>query len=88
MNLVNTAKNYGCHDVVQLDSEPSPRHLEYLDLLKTSGPERLKVSAIAEFQSRPLLYIVSGDQIRDIDNNKVLNLQRLPTGERGHISVF
>ena len=30
-------KVFGCHDVVQLDGEPTPRHLDYLDLLKVSG---------------------------------------------------
>jgi hypothetical protein len=53
MNLLNTAKEYGCHDVVLL-GEPTPRHLDYLDLLKISGNGTLKVDAVAEFQARPL----------------------------------
>ena len=65
MNIVNAVRAFGCHDVVPLDDEPTPRHLDYLDLLKASGDGRLKVDAIAEFQSRPLLYIVSGDQIQE-----------------------
>lgn len=90
MNVVNTAKAFGCHDVVQLDDEPTPRHLDYLDLLKVSGRKSLKVNAVAEFQSRPLLYIVSGDQIRNNDNRKMLNLQCLLAnrGEKAYLGVL
>jgi len=90
MNVVNTAKAFGCHDVVQLDDEPTPRHLDYLDLLKVSGRKSLKVNAVAEFQSRPLLYIVSGDQIRDIDNNQMLDFQCLLAnrGERAYLGIL
>jgi len=90
MNVANTAKAFGCHDVVQLDDEPTPRHLDYLDLLKVSGRETLKVNAVAEFQSRPLLYIVSGDQLRDIDNNQMLDLQCLLAnrGEKAYLGVL
>ena len=90
MNVVNTVKAFGCHDVVQLDGEPTPRHLEYLDLLKVSGRRSLKVNAVAEFQSRPLLYIVSNDQIRDIDNNRILDFQCLLAnrGERAYLGIL
>ena len=90
MNVVNTAKAFGCHDVVQLDGEPTPRHLEYLDLLKVSGRKTLKVNAVAEFQSRPLLYIVSNDQMRDVDNNKMLDFQCLLAnrGERAYLGIL
>ena len=90
MNVANTAKAFGCHDVVQLDDEPTPRHLDYLDLLKVSGRESLKVNAIAEFQSRPLLYIVSGDQIRNNDSRKMLDLQCLLAnrGEKAYLGVL
>jgi len=90
MNVVNTAKSFGCHDVVQLDDEPTPRHLDYLDLLKVSGRESLKVNAVAEFQSRPLLYIVSGDQIRNNDSRKMLDLQCLLAnrGEKAYLGVL
>ncbi|MBW2643530.1 MAG: hypothetical protein JRC89_09210, partial [Deltaproteobacteria bacterium] len=90
MNVVNTAKAFGCHDIVQLDDEPTPRHLEYLDLLKVCGRKSLKVNAVAEFQSRPLLYIVSGDQIRDIDNNRRLDFQCLLAnrGEGAYLGIL
>ena len=90
MNVVNTVKAFGCHDVVQLDDEPTPRHLDYLDLLKVSRRGSLKVDAVAEFQSRPLLYIVSDDQTRNFGNNKILDLQCLLAnrGERAYLSVL
>ncbi|WP_319406287.1 N-6 DNA methylase [uncultured Desulfosarcina sp.] len=90
MNIVNTVKAFGCHDVVLLDDEPNPRHLDYLDLLKISGKERLKVDAVAEFQSRPLLYIVSADQKRAFGEKNVLDLQCLLAnrGERAYLSVL
>ncbi len=90
MNTANAVKIFGCHDVVQLDGEPTPRHLDYLDLLKVSGRGRLKVNAVAEFQARPLLYIVSADQIRNSDNTKLLDLQCLLAnrGERAYLGVL
>ena len=90
MNIVNTVKAFGCHDVVLLDDAPNPKHLDYLDLLKVSGRESLKVNAVAEFQSRPLLYIVSADQKRKFDNNNMLDLQCLLAnrGERAYLGVL
>ena len=90
MNIVNTVKAFGCHDVVLLDDAPNPKHLDYLDLLKASGRESLKVDAIAEFQSRPLLYIVSADQKRKFDKKNMLDLQCLLAnrGERAYLGVL
>jgi len=90
MNIVDTVKAFGCHDVVLLDDSPNPKHLDYLDLLRVSGSERLKVDAVAEFQSRPLLYIVSADRKRKFDNNNMLDLQCLLAnrGERAYLGVL
>lgn len=90
MNVVDAAKAFGCHDVVQLDCGPTPRHLDYLDLLRPSGNGSLKVDAVVEFQSRPLLYIVSSDQIRNSDNEKMLDLQCLLAnrGEMAYLGVL
>jgi hypothetical protein len=75
---------------VLLDDAPNPKHLDYLDLLKVSGRESLKVDAVAEFQSRPLLYIVSADQKRKSDNDNLLDLQCLLAnrGERAYLGVL
>lgn len=90
MNLINTVKTYGCHDVVLLDGEQTSKHLDYLDLLKASGNKGIKVDAVAEFQARPLLYIVSGNQIRNFSNEQLLNLQCLLAnrGERAYLGVI
>lgn len=90
MNVVDAAKAFGCHDVIQLDDKPTARHLDYLDLLKQSGKGSLKVDAVAEFQSRPLLYIVSGEQLRNSDNEKMLDLQRLLAnrGEMAYLGIL
>ena len=77
MNVADSARAFGCHDIVELGGEPTPRRLDYLDLVKMSGNGGLKVDAVAEFQSRPLLYILLGDRIRKSDNHKMLDLQRI-----------
>ena len=90
MNVAQEVKDFGCFDVVSLDSKPTPKHLDYLDLLEMSGTESLKVDAVAEFQSRPLLYILSGERARNVDDNKMLNLQCLLAnrGERAYLGVL
>ena len=90
MNVLNTVKSFGCHDVVLLDGEATPRHLDYLDLLKPSGNRSLKVDAVAEFQARPLLYIVSGNQIQNFSKEHLLDLQCLLAnrGERAYLGVL
>ena len=90
MNIANTVKAFGCHDVVLLDDAPNPKHLDYLDLQKVSDRKSLKVDAVAEFQSRPLLYIVSANQKRKFDNENILDLQCLLAnrGERAYLGVL
>jgi hypothetical protein len=90
MNLLTTVKAFGCHDVVLLDEEPTPRHLDYLDLLRVSGNKGIKVDAVAEFQARPLLYIVTENQMRNFSNEHVLDLQCLLAnrGERAYLGIL
>lgn len=89
MNLLTSIKAYGCNDVVLLDGA-TPRHLDYLDLLKTSGNGTLKVDAVAEFQARPLLYIVSERRTNPFDKEKIIELQHLLAnrGERAYLGVL
>ena len=75
MNIINTAKAFGCHNLVLLDGDSTPRHLDYLDLLKVYNNRHTKIDAVAEFQSRPLLYIISGEQIQNLDCEKRIDLQ-------------
>lgn len=90
MNLLTTVKAFGCHDVVLLEGEPTPRHLDYLDLLKASGNRGLKVEAVAEFQARPFLYIVSENQMRNFGDDKMVGLQCLLAnrGEQAYLGVL
>jgi len=89
MSLLTSIKAYGCDDVVVLDSA-TPKHLDYLDLLKTSGNGSLSVDAIAEFQARPLLYIVSENRAKHLDNKKIIELQHLLAnrGERAYLGIL
>ena len=90
MNITNTAKAFGCHNVILLDGDPTPRHLDYLDLLKVSDHRLPKIDAVAEFQSRPLLYIISGERIQNFDRDERINLQCLLAnrGERAFLGVL
>jgi hypothetical protein len=91
MNVVDSVKAYGCHDIVLLGDEPSPRHLNYLDLLEVPSLDScLKVDAIAEFQSRPLLYILAGNRLVAAAKKKILDLQCLLAnrGERAFLGVL
>lgn len=90
MNVLNTVKAFGCHDVVPLDGKLTPRHLDYLDLRKAPGSGHLRVDAIAEFQARPLLYIVSENQVRNVDKEKIKDLQCLLAnrGERAYLGIL
>jgi hypothetical protein len=90
MNVTDTIKAFGCHDVVSLDEKPNSGHLDYLDLLKASGNHALKVNAVAEFQARPLLYIVSANQLSNNDNDKIIELQQMLAnrGERAYLGIL
>lgn len=89
MNLLASIKEYGCNDVVLLDGA-TPRHLDYLDLLKTSDNGTLKVDAVAEFQARPLLYIVSESRANPFGKEKIIELQHILAnrGERAYLGVL
>jgi hypothetical protein len=89
MNLQTSIKAYGCNDVVLLDGA-TPKHLDYLDLLKASGNGSLTVDAVAEFQARPLLYIVSESRTNQFDKEQIIELQHLLAnrGERAYLGVL
>nr|WP_319397112.1 N-6 DNA methylase [uncultured Desulfobacter sp.] len=90
MNITNTVKAFGCHDVVLFEGSPDPRHIDYLDLLKQPGQKHPKIDAVAEFQSSPLLYIISGERMHHIDDDKLLDLQCLLAnrGERAFLGII
>lgn len=91
MNVVHEVRSYGCHDVVSLVSDPSPNQIEYLDLLKIHDNGTLNVEAVAEFQSRALLYIVNGNKLENKTyKEEILNLQCLLAnrGEKAFLGVL
>lgn len=65
----------GCPQLIALDGSPSADHLNYLDLMATRRPTGLRPHAVAEFQGRPILYLVddmgdhthpTDEQVRDL----------------------
>lgn len=87
MDLQIIAKTYGCHDVIWL-KKTSPDHLEYLDLQRQDTT--LHVDGIAEFQSAPLLYLVSSTQNGHNVLKHISELQSLLAnrGERSYIGIL
>jgi hypothetical protein len=68
--LKEHAKALGCSDLVVLGAEADASQLEYLDLLPKAGGPQLLPDAVAEFQGRPLLYLVD-----DVDEDGKPRLQ-------------
>jgi len=58
--LREQAAAVGCGDLLLLADRPDVSHLEYLDLLPRRGDSTLLPDAVAEYQGRPLLYLVDG----------------------------
>ena len=77
--LKSHAEAIGCREFLRLDTEPSASHLEYLDLLPRKGDNEVLPEAVAEFQGRPLLYLI--DDIDEIGQPrlKVAQIQSLQT---------
>lgn len=58
--LNDEAKKFGCPDLIDLGDRATPEHLEYLDLLPGKPAAPLLPDAVAEFQGRPILYLLDG----------------------------
>ncbi|MDF0492750.1 HsdM family class I SAM-dependent methyltransferase [Bradyrhizobium yuanmingense] len=50
----------GCPELIALDGAPGAAHLNYLDLMSGRRASNLRPKAVAEFQGRPVLYLVDG----------------------------
>lgn len=50
----------GCPELIALDGTPDAAHLNYLDLMSGRRASDLRPNAVAEFQGRPILYLVDG----------------------------
>ena len=59
----------GCPQLVALDGTPGPDHLNYLDLMASRRQADLRPHAVAEFQDRPILYLIDdlGDHAHPTD---------------------
>jgi hypothetical protein len=75
--LEKECRKYGFPPLVPLDGQPGPAQLSYLDLLRAGktakSKGRILPDAVAEFQGRPLLYLLdgssnaaAGSQLRDL----------------------
>jgi hypothetical protein len=58
--LNSRAKAFGFPALIPLTGEPTPDHLDYLDLLPAKVESPLRPDAVAEFQGRPVMYMVDG----------------------------
>lgn len=70
--LKEYSKALGCSDLVVLGAEADASQIEYLDLLPKPGVPQLLPDAVAEFQGRPLLYLVD-----DVDEAGKPHLQQV-----------
>jgi hypothetical protein len=82
-----TARDLGCPDPIWLDAEPGPEHLEYLDLLPAKSRAPVLPRAVAEFQGRPILYLIDGvDEVgaSRLQAQKIEDLQLLLANRSEH----
>ena len=56
--LERETKAFGCPELITLDGPQTDAHLNYLDLMKAQDETTLLPNAVAEFQGRPLLYLL------------------------------
>jgi N-6 DNA Methylase len=85
--LTGHARALGCSDLIQLETEPTAKHLDYLDLLHSKSDGVLLPDAVAEFQGRPLLYLVDGiDEFGQLslEAEQVQDLQALLANRSEH----
>jgi hypothetical protein len=79
-SLNEQARAFGCPDLIPLASEPTAAHLDYLDLLPGRASPRLLPDAVAEFQGRPVMYLLDGGiqgARQPLTSEAILDLQQL-----------
>jgi len=77
--LKRRANALGCPELILLDSEVNASQLEYLDLLPAKTGALLLPDAVAEFQGRPLLYLVDDTGEEGKPPLQVAQVQKLQT---------
>jgi len=80
--LDELARAFGCPPLVHLDKDVTFEQLDYLDLL----PGRTDVSpnAIAEFEGRPVLYLLNELDGTNLSTAEISNLQRVLANRSEH----
>jgi hypothetical protein len=88
--LEKECRKYGCPPLIALDGEPGPAQLSYLDLLRARRAAKSKTrvwpEAVAEFQGRPLLYLVDGST-KTVLGLQLRDTQRLLANRGEHACV-
>src|SRR5262245_55236694 len=87
--LEQQAQKFGCPELIALDGEPSAVHLNYLDLVSRRSSAALLPHAVAEFQGRPILYLVDdlGIDRPTPTVSQVRNLSQLLANRSEHAMV-
>ena len=91
--LDKECRKYGFPPLIALDGEPGPAQLSYLDLLRARRAARSKTlvlpDAVAEFQGRPLLYLLD-DSGKTAPRPQLRDLQQLLAnrGEHAWVAVL
>ena len=90
--LEKECRKYGFPPLIALDGEPGPAQLSYLDLLRArraaKSKKRILPEAVAEFQGRPLLYIVDGStQMAAVPQLRELQQLLANRGEHAWVAV-
>jgi hypothetical protein len=78
--LEQQAKAFGCPDLVHLGVELTAAHLDYLDLHRQRGSAMLLPAAVAEYQGRPVMYLLDAageTALFTADEDAIRDLQQL-----------
>lgn len=85
--LERETKAFGCPELIMLDGPKTDAHLNYLDLMQVREEAILLPHAVAEFQGRPLLYLIdaleSDSELSSIDQ-RAHNLGQLLANRSEH----
>lgn len=79
-SLDEQTRAFGCPDLIPLAGEPTAAHLDYLDLLPGKAKRQLLPDAVAEFQGRPVMYLLDGGiegRRQELTAEAILDLQQL-----------
>lgn len=73
--LEKETRAFGCPELISLDGPRTDAHLNYLDLMQARSGGTLLPDAVAEFQGRPLLYLLD-----DLDSGR----RQSPNDQQAH----